>query len=126
MQRGIEYAVAEQVAVYPSDVEAIQAMEEMRQALVDCSDERTTHPADVTYTDSFWDFADAVAETSAGNLEPDESFQAWNWNRTYTEDGQPTYGLGAVSSQSPGSGTRSCSPCPTGRLTGAGRGRPRR
>ncbi|MBA3266229.1 MAG: hypothetical protein H0T14_07645 [Nocardioidaceae bacterium] len=93
-QSGIERVVAEQVAVYPSDVEAIQAMQEMRQALIDCSDERTRHPADGTYTDSFWDFADSVAKTSVGNLEPDESFQAWNWNRTYNEEGQPTYGLG--------------------------------
>lgn len=94
IQTGIEHARAEQIAVYPSDVEAIQAMEEMREALVDCSDERTTHPADGTYTDSFWDFADAVSVISTDGQTPDEAFQAWNWNRTYNEDGQPIYGLG--------------------------------
>jgi hypothetical protein len=94
MQTGIEHEQAEQVMVYPSDVEAIQAMLEMRQALLDCADERTTRPADQTYTDSFWDSADAVDATSAGGLTPDEAFQAWNWNRTYDLEGNPTYGLG--------------------------------
>jgi hypothetical protein len=94
MQTGIESARAEQIGVYPSDVEAIQAMEQMRQALLDCVDERTTHRADGSYTDSFWDSADAVDATSAGGLTPDEAFQAWNWNRTYDLEDNPTYGLG--------------------------------
>jgi hypothetical protein len=93
-QTGIESARAEQIGVYPSDVEAIQAMEQMRQALLDCADERTTHRADSSYTDSFWDSADAVDATSAGGLTPDEAFQAWNWNRTYDLEDNPTYGLG--------------------------------
>jgi hypothetical protein len=94
MQNGIESAKAEQIGVYPSDVEAIQAMQEMRQALLDCADERTIHRADDSYTDSFWDSADALDATSAGGFTPDEAFQAWNWNRTYDLDDNPTYGLG--------------------------------
>lgn len=87
IQTSLEHSMAEQIAVYPSDVEAIRAMHELRQALVDCAEERTLHEADDGYTDSSWDFADAVDTTSAGGLMPDDAIQAWNWNRSHQTAG---------------------------------------
>lgn len=98
IQTGIEHAQAEQVAVYPSDVVAMQAMGELRQALMDCQDERTVTRGETeferTYTDSYWGWRDAADVTRAGDDEPDEALQAWNWNHTYLWDGSPQYGLG--------------------------------
>jgi hypothetical protein len=94
IQTGIELARAEQIAVYPSDVEAIQAMVELRRALVDCAETTIESEFDDTYRESFWDYADAIDVTSAGALAPDEAFQSWNWNRTYDQQGNPVYGLG--------------------------------
>jgi hypothetical protein len=97
-QPGVESFHGEQIAVYPSDVEAMQAVGELRQALVDCQAERTVRDGEDelsrTYTDSYWGWADARDVTAAGVLEPDEAFQAWNWNRTYLWDGSPQYALG--------------------------------
>ncbi len=83
IQTGPELAFAEQIAIYPSDVDAIQAMQELRQALVDCAQERTLHDDSDGYTDSSWDFMDAVDVTRADGLTPDEAFQAWNMNSSY-------------------------------------------
>jgi hypothetical protein len=97
-QSNAESFQAEQVAVYPSDVEAMRALGELIQALMDCQAERTVRDGEDalsrTYTDSYWGWADAVETVSAGDTAPDEAFQAWNWNRTYLWDGSPQYGLG--------------------------------
>lgn len=97
-QTGAESFQGEQIAVYPSDVEAMRALGELRQALMDCQAERTVRDGeDVlsrTYTDSYWGWTDAVETVSAGDAAPDEALQAWNWNRTYLWDGSPQYGLG--------------------------------
>ena len=88
----IEYAESEQLALYSSDRSAISAMEELRQAIHDCSAERTEQ--EPGYRDSYWNFRDSVGGTTVGTLAPDESFAAWNWNRTYDATGDPQYGLG--------------------------------
>ena len=97
-QSGIESFRGEQVAVYPSDVEAMQAMRDLLGGLEECQDERTVRRGETsseqTYTDSYWGWREATDVTSAGTLAPDEAFQAWNWNRTFLWDGSPQYGLG--------------------------------
>jgi hypothetical protein len=94
IQTGPEHAEVEQIAVYPSDAEATMAMEELREALVDCAETTIQSELDATYRESFWDFRDAIDITSVGELAPDEAFQAWNWNRTYDQQGNPAYPFG--------------------------------
>jgi hypothetical protein len=94
LQTGIEHLEAEQIAVYPSDAEAIAAMDELRHALVDCAETTIQGELDATYRESFWDFRNALDVTSASGLAPNEAFQAWNWNRTYDLQNNPVYGLG--------------------------------
>lgn len=91
----VEHADSEQLAAYSSDVGAIAAMAELRQAVVGCSAVRTIDRKAGTYHDSYWNFADAVdlMSTSAGQ-HPNEAFVAWKWNRTYDLKGNPQYGLG--------------------------------
>jgi hypothetical protein len=81
----------------PSDVEAIQAIFEPRQALVDCASTRINHPRESFYVEPSWSWRDAIDVTSVAGSAPDEAFQAWHSRPSYNSDGSAQYRLRASS-----------------------------
>lgn len=88
---GIEYAYAEQLALYPAGATAAQAVDEMRDALASCA-------AQPGKPDRFGDTYDYFSGSRPSDVAAmpgvDEAFHAFNWYRMYNEQGQETGRLG--------------------------------
>lgn len=92
-RRDVEYFGFEQLGVYPDPETADQAMRQMRRALEDCAAQSADVEGDAQHQhrESFW--ATKPVEFSGGT-QPSDAFHAYNWNRWYDGQGNPTYRLG--------------------------------
>lgn len=91
MATGVEYALAEQLALYPDAATAAKAVQEMRDALATCAAQPGKPDR---YGDTYDNFADSTPSPVAAMSGVDEAFHAFTWYRMYNEQGQETGRLG--------------------------------
>lgn len=83
----------EQLGLYPDDAGAAEAMRQMRDDLARCAEQsRTTeYGPQQARRESFWGTRAVPLESGP---QPADALHAYNWNRWYDAEGNPTYGLG--------------------------------